>query len=287
MTPSPFIEGRRLDVDLPLHVTEIPGTDHPDETFVMLHGFGGSSYTWRSWAPRLAARGRVLCVDYKGFGAAPKPADDRYAPEDQAELVVGLVDRLGLERVTLIGHSLGGSISLLACQALSTRSSSPVERLVMIASPAYRQRIPPLVSLSKRPRLSRSLVRGVGPRRLVRLILRSVVHDPAIVTNERVAAYAQPLMSRDGLDGVLRAGRHILPKDLERTSARIREVTIPTLLMWGDRDRVVPGWVGERLVEELPDGRRVVLERCGHIPPEERPEESFALLSAFLDETAS
>lgn len=285
MNPSPYIEGRPLAVDLPLHVTEVPGTRHSDETLLMLHGFGGSSYTWRSWAPRLAARGRVLCVDYKGFGAAPKPADERYAPEDQAEFIVDLIDRLELERVTLIGHSLGGSISLLACQVLSTRSSSPVERLVMIASPAYRQRIPPLVALSRRPRLSRSLVRGVGPPRLVRMILRSVVYDPAIVTDERVSAYAEPLMTREGLDGILRAGRHLLPKNLERASARIREVAIPTLLMWGDRDRVVPGWVGERLADELPDGRRVVLERCGHIPPEERPEESFALLTAFLDET--
>ena len=285
MNPSPYIEGIPLEVDLPLHVTEMPGARQSDETLLMLHGFGGSSYTWRWWAPRLAERGRVLCVDYKGFGAAPKPADERYAPEDQAELIVGLIDRLELERVTLIGHSLGGSISLLACQALSTRSTSPVERLVMIASPAYRQRVPPLVALSKRPRLSRSLVRSVGPPRLVRWILRSVVYDPAVVTDEQVSAYAEPLMTREGLDGVLRAGRHLLPKNLDRVSARVREVAIPTLLMWGDRDRVVPGWVGERLADELPYGRRVVLERCGHIPPEEQPEESLALLTAFLDET--
>jgi pimeloyl-ACP methyl ester carboxylesterase len=285
MNPSPFIEGRPLDIDLPLHVTEVPGTDRPAEVFLMLHGFGGSSFSWRSWAPRLAARGRVLCVDYKGFGAAPKPPDDRYAPDDQADLVIALIDRLGLERVTLIGHSLGGSISLLACQALSTRSASAVERLVMIASPAYRQRVPPFVALSKRPRLSRALVRSVGPQRLVRAILRSVVYDPAAVTDERVSAYAHPLMTAEGLDGVLRAGRHILPKSLERTAERVRDVTIPTLLMWGDRDRVVPGWVGERLAEELTDARLVVLERCGHIPPEEHPDISFAHLTAFLDET--
>jgi len=286
MRPSPYIDGQPLEVDLPLHVTEVSGANDRGPTFVMLHGFGGSSYTWRSWVERLTPLGRVLCVDYKGFGAAPKPADDRYAPEDQANLILELMDRLRLERVTLIGHSLGGSIALLACQALAGHPNSPAERLVMIASPVYRQRVPPLVSLSKRPLLSHALVRTVGPRRLVRSILRSVVHDDCVVSEAQVSAYARPLRSREGLEGALRAGRHLLPSNLAHVGERIRDVTIPTLLMWGVGDHVVPGWVGERLAAELPDGHLVIVPRCGHIPPEERPGASFDLLETFLERTA-
>ena len=73
MSAEPFIDGRHVDVDLPLHVTEASEGAGTTPTFVMLHGFGASSYTWRHWTPKLAERGRVLCVDYKGFGAAPKP----------------------------------------------------------------------------------------------------------------------------------------------------------------------------------------------------------------------
>ena len=93
MSTSPFIHGRPLDIDLPLHVTEIEMGPPSGATFLMLHGFGASSFTWRHWAPKLAKRGRVLCVDYKGFGAAPKPSSDSYELADQAKTVVQLVDQ--------------------------------------------------------------------------------------------------------------------------------------------------------------------------------------------------
>ena len=285
MSAAPFIDGRHVDVDLPLHVTEASEGDGTTPTFVMLHGFGASSYAWRHWTPKLAERGRVLCVDYKGFGAAPKPADDRYGPEDQAELVIQLIDRLGLKHVTLIGHSLGGGIALLAAERLCARETRVLDRMVLISSPAYRQPLPPFVRMSERPRLTRFLIRAIGPRRLIRTVFRSIVRDPSIVTEEMVDAYAHALTTREGVNAAMAAGRRILPVDIDQASEKIRDVDVPTLLIWGDWERVVPGWVGERLAEDLPNARLVVLERCGHVPPEEKPDEGFAVLSTFLDET--
>ena len=285
MTASPYIEGRPLEVDLPLHVTEVSAGTGSGPTFVMLHGFGASSFTWRYWAPRLATRGRVLCVDYKGFGAAPKPADDRYTPEDQAELILELIDQLQPDRLTLVGHSLGGGIALLAAQRLCARPTSPLERLVLVSSPAYRQPLPPFVPLSKRPALARFLIRAVGPRRLVRFVIRSIVKDPDMVDAETVNAYARPLMTRGGVDSMLATGQRILPDNIDETVKKIREVDVPSLLIWGDYERVVPVWVGKRLAADLPDATMIVLEGCGHIPPEEKPDESFAFLAAFLDRT--
>ena len=285
MSTSPFISGRALDVDLPLHVTEVSRGVDGGPTFVMLHGFGASSFTWRYWAPKLANRGRVLCVDYKGFGAAPKPADDEYGPTNQAELVLRLIDELGLDRLTLVGHSLGGGIALLAAQQLCTSSLSHLERLVLVSAPTYRQPLPPFVSLSNWPRLGRLLIRAVGPRRLVRFIIRSIVRDPDMVDTRMVEAYARPLLTEDGIDAMMAAGRRIVPDNIDEVVDKIGDVDVPTLLIWGDFERVVPEWVGRRLALDLPDAHLVVLERCGHIPPEEKPDESYAALSTFLDET--
>lgn len=286
MTTPPYIDGRVLDVDLPLHVTEIRGS-RADPTFVLLHGFGASSYTWRYWAPRLARRGRVLCVDYTGFGAAPKPADAGYGPEDQAARIVRLSEELDLERVTLIGHSLGGGIALLAAQTLCDDGPSRLHRLVLVSSPAYRQPLPPFVALSKRPRLTRWLIRAIGPRRVIRPVIRSIVRDPSMVTNEMVEAYARPLTTRAGIDAMTAAGRRILPDDIDETTARIGQVHVPTLLLWGDWERVVPLWVARRLEADLPDAELVVLEHCGHVPPEEKPDEGYAVVESFLDRTDS
>lgn len=289
MRGSPFIDGRPIAVDLPLHVTEVPGsapTGGDTPTFVLLHGFGASSYTWRYWAPLLAERGRVLCVDYKGFGAAPKPRDGAYGPHDQADLIVDLLRRLELRRVTLIGHSLGGGISLIVAIRLAEQIGSPLERLILVSAPAYRQRLPPFVALSKRPRMSATLLSLVGVHRVIRAVIRSIVWDRDAVTDEQVSAYARPLTEPEGVRAMLDAGRQILPPDIDTIASRIPGVTVPTLLLWGRYERVVPVTTAERLAIELPDARLVVLERCGHVPPEERPAESFAAVSAFLDATA-
>ena len=253
-------------------------------TFLMLHGFGASSFTWRHWAPKLAKRGRVLCVDYKGFGAAPKPSSDSYELADQAKTVVQLVDQLGLGRVTLVGHSLGGGIALLVSKELCRRTERRLDCLVLVSSLAYSQRLSPFIPLSRNVRLSRFLVRILGPQRLVRWVLNSIVHDPGVITSEMVDAYALPLRTRLGVEAALATGRSILTSGTNHISENISEIDVPTLLMWGANEKVIPYWVGERLAEELPDAKLVTIQQCGHIPPEEAPDQSFSILSRFLED---
>lgn len=284
------VRGRSLEISAPLHVVEVadsraePG-GAPPETFVLIHGYGASSYMWRYWAEPLATRGRVLLIDLKGFGSAPKPDDDRYAPPDLARAVMDLVRELDLRRLTLIGQSLGGGVALLTAIALHDEGRGRLKRMVLLAAAAYRQRLPPLVPLSKRPRLSAALLRLVGPRRVVRWVLRSIVYDPSAVTDGEVEEYARPLATPAGVRSAFAAGRRILPPDIDERSRRYRELDVPVLLVWGDHDRVVPLWVGERLERELPDARLVVIPECGHVAAEERPAESLALVERFLDAT--
>ena len=103
--------GPRLDVvetPLPLHVEEARGPEGSSETFLLVHGYGGSSYSWHPWVPALAERGRVLVVDLKGFGRAPKPDDGRYGPHDLADVLVELIRTPDLGRITRASRSLGG-----------------------------------------------------------------------------------------------------------------------------------------------------------------------------------
>ena len=78
-------------------------------------------------------------------------------------------------------------------------------------------------------------------------------------------------------------GRNIVPDNLDELALRYPEIEIPTFLLWGDHDSVIPLWVGERLADELPNAALTVLDACGHVPPEEKPEESLAAFEAFLD----
>ncbi|HKJ03422.1 MAG TPA: alpha/beta hydrolase [Longimicrobiales bacterium] len=268
---------------LPLHV-ETQGLAQGDgvDTFVLLHGYGGSSFSWRVWAPALARRGHVVLVDLKGFGSAPKPDDGAYAPRDHAELVHRLVLQRDLRRVTLVGHSLGGGIALLTALRLLDDGAGRLHRMVIVAGAAYPQRLPPFVALAKRRRVAGALLRLVGARRVVRFVLRNIVYRPEDVTRSQVEGYADPLSTPEARAALISTALQIQPPDLAGVVRRYPEIDVPALLMWGRQDRVVPLSVGEALSRALPQGRLVVLEECGHLPAEELPAKSVEVLETFL-----
>jgi pimeloyl-ACP methyl ester carboxylesterase len=270
-------------LDLPLHV-ETHGLDpEPDvDVVLLLHGYGGSTYTWRYWVPHLAKRAHVVLVDMKGFGLAPKPDDGRYTAEDQAELIYRLILQRGFTNLTLVGHSFGGAVSLLVALRLNDEGARRLLRLVLVSSAAYPQSLPPFVKLARYSRLCRIALRLIGATRLVRFVLRSIVYNPEVVHESQVLAYADPLATPEGRRAYLDAALQIVPKNPEALTSRFREIACPTLLIWGKHDRVVPLWVGERLKAEMPDARLHVFDHCGHIPPEELPEDTWARLEAFL-----
>lgn len=264
---------------LPLHVEE---RGH-GPAMLFLHGFAAHSGLWRRWLPELERSHRVVLVDLKGHGRSPAPRDRRYGPVDQARLVARLVVERDLRDLTLVGHSLGGGVALATYLMLRDRGESRrVRRLISINGAAYPQRLPPYVRKARRP-MARVLAALVPKRWLVRRVLRTVVHDPSVVTGELVALYADPLRRAGVRRAVLEMASAIVPGDVEAWVGRYGEVDVPTLLLCGHHDPVVPLWVAKRLAADLPQNRLVVLEACGHIPPEEQPGASLAAVRAFLD----
>lgn len=271
---------------LPLHVDVLGPEPGPDrDTFILLHGYGASGFTWRYWAPRLAELGHVVRLDLKGFGRAPRPADDRYSPSDQARLVIQLIRARDLRAVTVVGHSLGGGVALLVALGLNGDARHRLRRLVLVSGAAYPQRLPPFVRMADWPKLSSLLLKLAGMRRVVAGALRMAVYDPADVSNDQIEGYAEPLASADAVRALLAAAKQVVPPDLDALTSRYREIDVPALLLWGREDPVVPLSTGQRLVRDLRDARLRILERCGHLPHEERPTESFTILRDFLNDT--
>lgn len=258
------------------------------DVFLLIHGYGASTFSWRSWTPVLERRGHVIGVDLLGCGRSAMPPDGPYGPVGQAALVLEMLGRLasdeGIEpgRVTLAGHSLGGGIALLTALELQ-RTGTPAARLVVVAGAAYPQRMPPFVTIARTPRLARLLLAAVPPGLLARQVLRSIVFDPSVVTDELVEGYARPLAREGAPAALIATARRIQPPDLAALTERYVSLAAPALLLWGRHDRVVPPWVGERLARALPDARLRLLERCGHLPQDERPDASIAALESFLD----
>jgi pimeloyl-ACP methyl ester carboxylesterase len=268
---------------LPLDV-ERRGHGRP---LVLLHGFGASRFTFRLWVEPLARTHTVYLVDLFGFGAAPPPADGRYGPVEQAEAVVRWLRREDLRGVVLIGHSLGGGVALLVALRLAELGeSNRMHALVSVAGPAYPQAIPRYIGLARVPLLGRLLLRLAGPERIVRKVLDYIVFDPGAVTDAQIEGYAAPLRKRHTRRALVETARQIVPQGLDRLVERFPQIRLPVLLLWGRHDHVIPLWVAKRLQRDLPNARLIVLERSGHVPAEELPDESLAALRAFLSEVA-
>ena len=140
------------------------------------------------------------------------------------------------------------------------------------------------MKLARFPRLAAAAFRIAGARRVVGTVLRHVVYDRSVVRPEWIDGYADPLRGAAARRALLEVARAIEPPDLETLVARYPTLDVPTLLLWGRHDPVVPLWVGERLARDLPSARLEVLEACGHLPAEEHPELSLRVLMDFLDE---
>ena len=252
---------------------------------VLLHGYGASSFSWRYWIPALAEHHEVWAVDLKGHGSAPAPCDPNYSPHDHAELVHRFVIQKDLRELTLFGHSMGGGVALLV--ALRLLDQERLRRLVLVSSAAYGQHLPPFVKLARMGWRARLLFAAVPKRRLTQWVLRSIVHDPSAVSGEQVKGYAEPLGKARHRLALIRTALSIVPDDLDELNARFPEIDVPTLLLWGRQDRVVPLWVGERLCEEMPRATLEVLEDCGHLPAEERPTNSLEIVDTFLKAAVS
>ena len=262
---------------LPLHVEQY---GDGQRQIMLLHGFGATSSTWRGWIGGLAKEHRVWSVELKGHGSAPAPPDNLYSPHDHADLVHHLILQKDIRQLTLFGHSMGGGIALLV--ALRLLDEGRLERLVLVASPAYPQRLPPFVDLAGHGRRSEWGFRLVPKPLLIRSVLRSIVFDRERVTDAQVAAYTEPLYSPAHRTALIKTALRLVPPDLAELTKRFPEIDVPTLLLWGRHDWVVPLDVAERLLAALPKARLEILEECGHLPPEELPKESLEIVLKFL-----
>jgi len=245
---------------------------------VLLHGFGGSTYSYRHLLPIFARDHRVIAVDLKGFGYSERAADAGLSATDQVSMLKGLLDRCAVDCAVFIGHSMGGGIAL----RFAATHPRIVQALVLAASVTGEERVG-----------QRAGLRGSIPQWLLRPILpvmagfassrllKLMYHDASRITPDVRDEYLRPARikgSMDGLMAMMRDRAEDRPVDDTR-------ITMPVLLLNGAHDDVVPLKAAQRLRERIPHARLVVIERAAHGLLEERPDECALAIADFLRES--
>lgn len=246
------------------------GTGDP---VLLLHGSGPGVSAWANWQhtiPGLAREYRVLAPDVVGYGSTSRPDDVRYSLDTWTDHVVGFMDALGLERVSLVGNSLGGRISL----SLAERHPDRVARMVLMGSPG--------VGMTVTDGLKALRAYEPSPENMRALLLDYFAVDKSIITDELVRIrYEASVETFDAYRSMFFDPSHA-GNDLGITEVQVRAIATPTLLVHGREDKVVPPEVSWTMVNLLRDADLHVFARCGHWTQIERAAEFTELVAAFL-----
>jgi len=277
-------------VDADVFVQEEGPADGPPVVFI--HGTGAWSEIWRGSMRTIAARGyRAIAVDLPPFGFSSRPEPPDYRDDAQARRIIGVLDALKLERVTLVGHSFGARPTMQA----NFLDTSRVRALVLVdaalglsapksaAQPAW-----PIRALLGIAPLRDALVSATltNPR-MTRRLLGKLISEQSAATPERVAMLQRPFV----VDGTtarfgewLRAFVTVSDRSMANQAEHYAGLRIPALVLWGERDSLTPIEQGRHLASLIPGARLVVLPRAGHIPAIEDPAGFDAALVAFLSD---
>lgn len=252
------------------------------DPLLCIHGFGGSLYSWRNFVGPLSQDYRLVLIDLKGCGKSPKPKDTKYSTQDHADLIYDLILKHDLKNLTLIGNSLGGALSLFLALRLTDNDPGRLRSLILIDSGAYKEYVPGYLKLLRVPIIGAVAVYLAPARCAAKSVLELAYFDDRKITKDQIAEYAGPIAAPGGRHAMLQTGKRIIPSNIDELVARFKDITVPTLIIWGKQDEIVPLKVGELLDRDLPNSTLKVIDRCGHIPQEEKPEETISLILEFL-----
>ncbi len=277
-SPSPIPAQFEAIERMPIHTVLVHGQQiayldvGTGPPVILIHGFGGSMWQWEHQQHTLSQHFRVLTLDLPGAGLSDKPDID-YRTDQMLDFFVGFMDAVQIPQAALVGNSMGAGLAI----GMALTYPAYVSRLVLIdglpqhvmeklTSPSVRRALETtapawLVSFGNR------LFGGL----MIESVLQEIVHDPALLT-PAVIERSNRNRQRPGLIKPILAVKENLPVWESGFATRIGEITHPTLVLWGEEDRVFPLAVGEGLHQTIKGSRFIPIPKAGHIPQWERPD---------------
>jgi len=253
------------------------GTRGVGEPVVFIHGFPTSSHLWGEVVPLVPKGHRVVVLDLLGYGRSDPPGGAELSLRAHADRVISLLDALGINYATIVGHDIGGGIA----QSLAIRYPTRVSRLCLINSVAF----------DAWPGREVKLVRATMPltRHLPATWILSVLRADLLrgyVVSERgahsIEQFVRPFATDAGRDVLIAHLAALDPAETKAFAPRLKDIVAPTAIVWGAEDPFLPRDIPQRLAEAIPGATLDVVSDMRHFTPEEAPERVASALTALL-----
>lgn len=247
------------------------------ESVVLVNGLAVTSYTWRGIIMYLKERFHVFAMDFKGTGNSEKP-EGIYNVELYTEQLKELITYFKLKHVTLVGNSLGGGIVL----RYAIKYPEDLRSLVLIDSVGYQKekKVTSFLISLFRYKLFKMLVSKFLCKTAARLIIKWAVENEEIIDEQLINAYYKPLKEKGGIEALINLIRSLGYSDLNYEA--LSTINIPTLILWGQKDKWIPESDAYKLHEIIKTSQLVLLKNCGHAPQEEFPVRVSRLIENFI-----
>ncbi len=256
----------------------LEGTGDPA---VFVHGFTSNKSTWKKVCLGLGDVFSFYAIDLPGSGDSPAPRHFHYTLEHFADVLTDFIIMKDLKNLTLVGASLGATVVLLAVLRNRDELAPRVRALCLIDPVAYPQEFPFSFEVLRMPILGPLAVNSPVVRVLLSVAASAL---PGILPPPQYTQYYPRKRVREAM---IETARLINTESLARYVHRFETIEIPTLVVWGRRDRIVPLRFGKRLARSLPNAKLIVIDDCGHAPQKECPDEVIAALKEFAQTTGS
>ncbi len=259
-----------------VHYLESGAADAP--VVFLIHGFGDNGFSWDAWTAALSDRYRVIALDLPGHGLTEAPADYKAAPDRFADLVDELAGTLGVEKLAVAGNSLGGAVAW----QLAVRHPERVSHLILVDAagwPAATLKDPPLAFKLMRYQWGRDFIASIDNKPLIREGLKRDVVDQSVLTEEFIQRWAD-LQRLPGHRPILMS---MNPGALAASDAVLGTIKVPTLILWGEADRIIEVDAAHKFKAAIPQAELIIYPAVGHLPQWEAGTKSGADAAAFLD----
>ena len=241
---------------------------------VFLHGFGASLQTWETWAQALSEDYRVISVDLPGFGLTGEDPSSIYTDQRSVEVLEAFLKELNIPKVVLVGNSMGGKFAW----QFAARYPNQVAKLVLISPDGYAS---PGIEYGKKPDVPAiaDLYRYFFSKTFLAMNLEPAYANPNTLNDALVNRYYD-LMLAPGVRGAILA--RMQQTVLQDPVPSLASIQAPTLLIWGEKDALIPISNSNDYLKVMPNAKRVSLPNIGHLPQEEQPSIGLAALKEFL-----